>query len=149
MTKLAYTACSVFPSYAARRFLHPSGYGTLGFALSAAIGAAIACPDRAVVAIIGDGGLQFTLPELACAAELGRALVVLVYDNNGNGMIRDGMERANIPAIGVDPSGPNLALVARAFDAIYLEAADPASLASAIGKAVQHPGLSLVRFRDA
>jgi thiamine pyrophosphate-dependent acetolactate synthase large subunit-like protein len=39
----------------------------------------MARPDRAVVAVMGDGGLQFTLPELACAAETGRQLTLIVY----------------------------------------------------------------------
>ena len=64
MTQIAYFGNYAFPVDAPRRWFHPSGYGTLGFALPAAIGAKIASPARAVVALAGDFGLQFTLGEL-------------------------------------------------------------------------------------
>ena len=46
-------------------FNSSTGYGTLGYGLPAAMGAKVACPDRPVVALIGDGGIQFTIGELA------------------------------------------------------------------------------------
>ncbi len=52
-------------------WFHPSGYGTLGFALPAALGAKISSPARAVLALAGDFGLQFTLGELMTAVEDG------------------------------------------------------------------------------
>ena len=52
-------------------FNSSTGYGTLGYGLPAAMGAKVACPDRPVVALIGDGGIQFTIGELATAVELG------------------------------------------------------------------------------
>lgn len=52
------------------RYLHPTGFGTLGYALPAAIGAKTADPARPVVALSGDGGLQFSVQELATAVQL-------------------------------------------------------------------------------
>ncbi|WP_239515623.1 thiamine pyrophosphate-dependent enzyme, partial [Klebsiella pneumoniae] len=53
-----------------RRWFNAStGYGTLGYGLPAAIGAKLGEPGRPVVSLMGDGGLQFTLPELASAVE--------------------------------------------------------------------------------
>jgi hypothetical protein len=69
------------------------------------------------LARLGDGGLQFTIPELACAAELRRQFTLLVYDNRAYGMIKDGMVRANIKPL--DPSVPRLDLLARAYGAAY------------------------------
>ena len=48
-----------------------TGFGTLGYALPAAIGAKVGRPEAPVVCIIGDGGLHFTMPELASAADAG------------------------------------------------------------------------------
>src|SRR5690606_13789183 len=76
-----------------------TGFGTLGYALPAAVGAAIGAPDRPVVAVMGDGGLQFTLAELASAAEARVPLILLVYDNQGYGEIKSYMARRNIPPI--------------------------------------------------
>ncbi|MGC1574765.1 MAG: 5-guanidino-2-oxopentanoate decarboxylase [Beijerinckiaceae bacterium] len=147
MTKLAYAMNASFPSYVPRSYFHPCGYGTLGFALPAGIGAALACPDRPVVAVMGDGGLQFTLPELACAKEAGRQFTLIVYDNGGYGMIREGMVRANIDPIGVDPKGPRLELIAKAYGATYMSADGPTDLAKAIKRAITRPGVSIIHIR--
>ncbi|WP_328402792.1 5-guanidino-2-oxopentanoate decarboxylase [Nocardia sp. NBC_00403] len=72
-------------------FLYPTGMGTLGYGLPAAIGAKLADPDAHVLAVLGDGGVMFTIAELAGAAQLGLALPVLVVDNGGYGEIRDEM----------------------------------------------------------
>ena len=72
-------------------FLYPTGQGTLGYGLPAAIGAKLAEPGSKVVALMGDGGIMFTLPELATAARLGLAIPILVVDNGGYGEIRNEM----------------------------------------------------------
>jgi thiamine pyrophosphate-dependent acetolactate synthase large subunit-like protein len=71
-----------------RRGLHfPMGWGTLGFALPAAIGASVATPT---VAFIGDGGALFALGELSALAALGTACTVVIVDDGGYGMLRFG-----------------------------------------------------------
>jgi 5-guanidino-2-oxopentanoate decarboxylase len=129
-----------------RSYFHPCGYGTLGFALPAAIGASLARPDRAVVAVMGDGGLQFTLPELACAAETERQLTLIVYDNAGYGMIREGMVRANINPLGVDPKGPSLDLIAKAYGAAYARVEGANDLAQAVARSTQYSGVTIVHL---
>ena len=69
-----YGAVHFLPMDARRRLLYPTGYATLGYALPAAIGAKLAAPDRRTIALIGDGGLLFTVAELATAAQLGLPL---------------------------------------------------------------------------
>lgn len=56
MTQIAYTANFHFPCEMPRRWFHPLGFGTLGYALPAAIGGKIACPDRPTIAIVGTAG---------------------------------------------------------------------------------------------
>ena len=116
---------STEPVYAGNQFYRPerprswfnstTGYGTLGYALPAAIGAKLAAPDRPVVALIGDGGLQFTLPELASAVEAGLPVIVLLWNNHGYGEIKTYMVERGIPPIGVDIYTPDLVAIARAY----------------------------------
>lgn len=94
-------------------FNSATGYGTLGYGLPAAIGAKIAAADRPVVALIGDGGIQFTLPELASAVEAGAPIIVLLWNNHGYGEIKRYMQCRDIPTIGVDIYTPDLLAVAR------------------------------------
>jgi acetolactate synthase-1/2/3 large subunit len=96
-------------------FNSATGYGTLGYGLPAAIGAKLAAPDRPVVALIGDGGLQFTLPELASAVEAKASIIVLLWNNHGYGEIKRYMQGRGIPAIGVDIYTPDFLALARAF----------------------------------
>jgi acetolactate synthase I/II/III large subunit len=96
-------------------FNSATGYGTLGFGLPAAIGAKVAVPDRPVVALVGDGGLQFTLAELASAVEAHTAIIVLLWNNRGYGEIKRYMQNRDIPAIGVDIYTPDFLAVAIGF----------------------------------
>src|SRR5260370_21201730 len=58
-----------FPVLAPRTFLYPVGSATLGYGVPAAIGAKIARPDRAVLCVVGDGGLMFSVDGMATAGE--------------------------------------------------------------------------------
>src|SRR5262249_13751178 len=58
------------------------GYLTLGFSLPAAIGAKIAQPDKVVVSIVGDGGFQFTMQELATAKQFGLNLPIVIFNDS-------------------------------------------------------------------
>ena len=71
-----------------RRFLSPSAYGTLGYGLPAAIGAAFAAPSASVVCLTGDGGIGYSLAELETAARYGVALTVIVLNNSALGWSR-------------------------------------------------------------
>ncbi|MBP2471341.1 acetolactate synthase-1/2/3 large subunit [Crossiella equi] len=96
-------------------FLYPTGFGTLGFGLPAAIGAALALPGTRVAALLGDGGVMFTVAELATAAQLGLPLPVLVVDNGGYGEIRAEMAQRGDPVQAVDLPGPDFVALARAL----------------------------------
>ncbi len=115
-TQLAYEANHHFRVRQARGYLTcTTGYGTLGWALPAAIGARLGAPDRPVVCIIGDGGLQFTLGELAAGVEAGVGCAVIVWNNDGYGEIKDYMVAKQLPLIGVDLFTPDFVGVARAM----------------------------------
>lgn len=115
MTQLAYTGNVHFPVDAPRLWIHPVGYGALGYALPAAIGGAVGDPATPTVAIAGDGGIMYTVQEMATAAELGLPILLLAWNNESLGQIRDDMLASGIPPAGVTPRPPDLRALATAF----------------------------------
>ncbi len=82
MTMMSYVACGLYPVFEPRTFFFPSGFGTLGFALPAAIGAKIGRPDAAVVAVVGDGGFQYTMGDLGCAVQERLGLPIVIFNDS-------------------------------------------------------------------
>ncbi|MTT30758.1 biosynthetic-type acetolactate synthase large subunit [Terrilactibacillus sp. BCM23-1] len=74
------------------RFVTSGGLGTMGFGFPAAIGAQIAEPEKKVVAVLGDGGFQMTLQELAVVKERNLPLKVVILNNEVLGMVRQWQE---------------------------------------------------------
>ncbi|HQO83874.1 MAG TPA: 5-guanidino-2-oxopentanoate decarboxylase [Synergistales bacterium] len=136
MTGPAYVAISEYPAFSPRTFLHPVGFGTLGLAMPAAIGAAIARPSRPVCVMAGDGGFQFTLPELAVAVQERLSVPIVIWNDKGFGEIRRN-ENARHPGIfiAVDNMPPDLGLLASAYGAKYSRPGDPRALATSIRQA--------------
>ncbi|MFI7008501.1 5-guanidino-2-oxopentanoate decarboxylase [Streptomyces sp. NPDC050145] len=126
------------------RYLHPTGFGTLGYALPAAIGAKTARPERQVVALSGDGGLQFSVQELATAAQSGLPLPVVVFDNAGYGEIRDEMNARGDTALAVDHARVDLPALARAYGGHGATARSPEELARLLEHALTVPGPTLI-----
>jgi len=141
-----YGAVHFLPMDARRRFIYPTGYATLGYAVPAAIGASLAAPGRPAIALVGDGGLLFTVAELATAAELGIPLPVVVPNNGGYGEIRDQMRAAGIDPVGVDLRVPDLPLLGRAFGGEGVRIDDPAALAPALREALERPGPTVIEI---
>ena len=96
-------------------FNSATGFGTLGYAAPAAIGAALGQPGRPVVALLGDGGFQFTLAELGSARDLGVDVAFVVWNNSGYMEIETSMVSASITPIGVTPSAPDFSAIAAAY----------------------------------
>ena len=118
-TQPVYSGNLGFEALATRRWFNSStGFGTLGYGLPAAIGAMIGSKSP-VVSLIGDGGIQFTIAELICAAELELPLIVLLWNNQGYGEIRRYMEEGGLPLIGVNIKTPNFEPLAAGFGADY------------------------------
>ena len=126
MTQIAYTGYGFYRCFDPKTWFFPAGYGTLGFALPAAIGGQLAAPKRPTVAMMGDGGFLFTMQELATAVEQKLPLAILLWNNDSLAQIRDGMKARNIPTIGVDQLNPDYIAVGKAFGC---RTAQPNSLA--------------------
>ncbi len=146
MTQFAYVAVEVWDMETPGLWHHPFGFGTLGYALPAAIGGKVGLPDRPVVAILGDYGLQYTLPELGTAVELGLALPILVWDNGALGEIRDGMVRSQIAPNAVVARNPDFLALARAYGARAAEPATPKALAAEVKAALAADRPTLIRM---
>jgi len=143
-----YGALANLPAYAPGSFLYPTGYGTLGYGLPAALGAKVGRPDTPVVALLGDGGIMFTLAELAAAAQLRLPLPVVVVDNGGYGEIRNEMGERGDPVHAVDLESPDFVALARALGCLAERADDPAALAGALARALAADRPTLLRVRE-
>ena len=120
----------------------------MGYALPAAIGGKIAAPGRPVVALAGDFGFQFTLPELATAVDEGLSLPVLLWNNDRLGQISDDMVASGIPEIGVVQTNPDFQVLARAYGIEAVRPQGPAALAAALRDALARRGPTLVDIRE-
>jgi len=146
MTQIAYYGNYAFPTEEPSHWFHPSGYGTLGYALPAALGAKISTPARAVIALAGDFGLQFTFGEMMTAVEAGLGLPVVVWNNSALGQIRDDMIAADIPPLGVIAQNPDFVALARACGARAERPRDAAALTDAVRTAFDQPGPTLIEI---
>jgi 5-guanidino-2-oxopentanoate decarboxylase len=153
MTQIAYLGNYAFAAERPGVWFHPCGYGTLGFAVPAALGARLAQPQRAVVALAGDFGVQFTVQELMTAAELDLTLPIVVWNNGALGQIRDDMRAAGIAPIGVVARTPDFVALANACGAAGVRVQDAAALQGALRAALARSGPTLLEvaaaeFRD-
>jgi acetolactate synthase-1/2/3 large subunit len=115
-TRLVYAGNMGFAAARSRSWFNSSvGFGSLGYGLPAAVGAALADPLRTVVCLVGDGGLQFTMAELGTAMEVGARLVLLVFNNRGYGEIKAAMQAIDVAPAGVDLHTPDFVALARAY----------------------------------
>lgn len=125
-----------------------TGFGALGFAPGAAVGAAIAAPDAAVVCLIGDGGLQFSPGELRTAVDEKLPITYVVWNNAGFREIAEAMRGANTEVIGCTPSPLNMEPFAAACDLPFASIPqDPEALAEALRRPHTGPRMIEVRVR--
>jgi acetolactate synthase-1/2/3 large subunit len=123
-----------------------TGFGTLGYALPAAIGAKVAAPGRPVMAIAGDGGVLYTLAELASADEAGAPVVLIIWNNNGYGEIRAYMVANRIQPEGVSLSRVDFAALASGFSAGYARPRNLAEFRAALGDAAEAPRATVIEI---
>jgi acetolactate synthase-1/2/3 large subunit len=135
---IQYWTARHLPVYTSRSYHIPWIYGTLGSALPFAIGAAVAAPQRQVVAIGGDGAFVFTCAELATAIQAGVKVVSIVCNDGGyNAMRRHQRNRYGKEHIfASDLVTPDFAALARSFGAIGFTLESPDDLGPALREAL-------------
>jgi len=108
-------------------FITSGGLGCMGFGLPAAIGAQLACPDKLVVDIAGDGSIQMNIQEMATAAQFNLPIKVVILNNGYLGMVRQWQQlffEKRYAATCLD-CAPDFVKLAEAYGAVGLRATKP------------------------
>jgi len=124
------------------------GLGTMGFAAPAAMGAQVACPDKPVWAIAGDGGFQMTMQELSTMVDEHLPVKIAIMNNGYLGMVRQWQElfyKDNY--VSVEISQPDFVKIAEAYGILGFRVTDRDQVEEAIRRANAHPGPVLIDFR--
>jgi len=132
-----------------RLWINSGGLGSMGYGLPAAIGAQFARPDKLVFAIVGDGGFQMSLPELATIVNYGLPIKIVVMNNGYLGMVRQWQElfyNNRLSSVTLD-SFPNVELLAAAYGFKGKTVEKPAELKAALDEAVADPGPYLLNVK--
>jgi len=118
-TQPVYAGMMNFAATAPRSwFCSATGFGTLGYAVSAATGAWLA-QKKPVIAVVGDGGLMFNLGEILTARQIECPLIILLWNNQGYLEIKNYMKEKGIKPIGVDLLVPDFTQMAQSFGCAY------------------------------
>jgi len=128
----------------ARGALVSRGLATMGFALPAAVGAALTQPDRLVVAFTGDGGLMMCAGELGTAVQNRCKLIVVVFNDASLALIKAKQRRRQLPNGGVDLHDTNFALIAQGYGCAGYRVEQPGELRTAFEQALKAPGPALI-----
>ena len=136
----------MYPFRRPRQWLTSGGLGTMGFGVPAAIGAALACPDRTVVCFSGDGSLLMNCQELATAAEENVNVKIVLLNNNSLGLVHQQQHlfygrrlfasdyRARVDFVGL----------ARSLGVKACDLADDDKPAATLARALHEPGPCLI-----
>ena len=131
-----------------RSLITSGGLGTMGFALPAAIGAKFARPDAEVWVVVGDGGFQMTMAEMATMVQEGLKINIAVVNNGFLGMVRQWQEFFYEGRYAATPiSGPDFVKLADAFGVWATAVHRRADVESAVDAARRHAGPTLIDFR--
>jgi pyruvate dehydrogenase (quinone) len=127
-----------------RVMLGSFNHGSMANAMPQAIGAALACPGRQVIALCGDGGLSMLLGDLATIAQYKLPVKIVVFNNRSLGMVKLEMEVAGLPDWQTDMVNPDFALVAQAMGIKGTNVKDPDDVKQALKEAFMYNGPALV-----
>jgi len=137
MTQVGYVSWFGFPFHAPRTLITSGFSGTLGAGFPMALGVKVAQPDRAVVAVTGDGGFLFGGAELATAVQHGINLVTVLFNNSAYGnVLRDQRRMFEGRDSGSVLRNPDFQTYARSFGVPSWRVTDPDGLRSALREAL-------------
>jgi thiamine pyrophosphate-dependent acetolactate synthase large subunit-like protein len=137
ITRLSYILLAEFPVYQPMTFLHPAGFVPMGYGIPAALGAKAACPERTVVAVVGDGCFQMCGMELASAVQEHLPVIVVLINDGSLTLIKLIQERRYAGRfLGVDLVNPDFGRLAQAFGVRHWCVDTDAAFESALSEAV-------------
>jgi acetolactate synthase-1/2/3 large subunit len=129
-----------------RSFLTSGGLGVMGYGIPAAVGAQIACPDKTVVAVTGDGSFQMNMQELATAREQNLPIKVLLFNNSCLGMVKqlqDHFCRGSYAAVNFT-GNPDFQLIGKAYGMETFRAVSREGLEETLAAFMSAPGMALL-----
>lgn len=145
VTQMASFLQNWMPVYHPRTLITPGYQATLGMGIPTALGAKVACPERKVICISGDGGFMFNVQELSTAVAHGIDVVIIVFNDSAFGNVkRYQKDSYGGRYIGVDLHNPNFVMLGRSFGMTALRAETPNALRDALREANSTPGPALI-----
>jgi pyruvate dehydrogenase (quinone) len=129
-----------------RDLLGSFNHGSMANAMPQAIGAALACPGRPVIALCGDGGISMLLGDLATIAQYKLPIKIIVFNNRSLGMVKLEMEVAGIPDWQTEMVDPDFAAIAQAMGIKGMNVRDPDDVKQALTEALIFKGPVLVNI---
>jgi len=142
-----FSACAFWPTSEPRDLLISNGLATMGFAVPAAIAAALHDPSRGAIAITGDGGLLMCLGELKTAAETGTNITIIVFNDGRLSLIDIKREDRQMPDLGLSWTPPDFAAIASGFGFSAWQVNDADELPEILVAAAGSSGPRLVDIR--
>jgi acetolactate synthase I/II/III large subunit len=136
MTQIGYYARPGWPVYRPRTFVTSSYSGNLGYAYPTALGAKVACPDKPVIAICGDGGFFYNVQELSTAVRFGINVVAVVFNDNAYGNVARDLDEAWGGSFGADLHNPDFMKLAEAFGVVGMRAKQPTDVGRLVREAI-------------
>jgi acetolactate synthase-1/2/3 large subunit len=132
-----------------RLWINSGGLGSMGFGLPAAIGAQFARPGSLVISLVGDGGFQMAIPELATIASYGLPIKIIVMNNGYLGMVRQWQDlfyNNRLSAVTLD-CFPDAAKLAAAYGFKGRTVTEPHELAGAVDECIAESGPYLLNVK--
>jgi len=129
-----------------RKMLGSFNHGSMANAMPMAIGAALAHPDRQVIALCGDGGISMLLGDLATIKQYNLPVKIIVFNNRALGMVKLEMEVDGLPDNETDMINPDFALVAQAMGFKGVTVSKPEDVETAISNALDYNGPVLLNI---
>jgi len=131
-----------------RQWITSGGLGTMGYGFPAAIGASMACPDKTVVDIAGDGSIQMNIQELATVVQFNIPVKIMILNNQYLGMVRQWQELFYDRRYSyTEMSAVDFVAIAKAYGVPGICVTDPADVKDAIQQSLDYDGPFLLDFR--
>ncbi len=145
-TRVAYWATLYMPFYAPRTYVYP-GYGTLGGGFPTALGAKLGAPDKPVVALCGDGGFQYSFPDLSTAVQANLNIVVLLVNDGKYGVLVEQQDEMYGRRSGVELTNPDFGGIVRSYGLNHIALDDWDGVGDALKRAMANDRLTVVEVK--
>ena len=137
MTQMGYYSKAFWKTYESRTYIDSGYSGNLGFAYATALGAKVAKPESAVVAVCGDGGFMYNVQELSTAVKYGINVVAVVFNDGHYGNVRRDLEHDWSGDYETDFVNPDFVKMAESFGALGIKVDDPTKVGDAVRQAIE------------